>query len=137
MIQQPNWLELLLHGNRCRCAQQVKYVGNTDVFCFGFYFVSPKWTRTKLVIEISPSYRPIDAYCLYRDAMGSSAHILKFSLQSASFSLCMAVKLLFSMFWFAIFIFRVLKCEAVIFNKYHLACMNSTSISSFWCAMYR
>ena len=39
------------------CTQQVKYVGNTDVgvFCFGFYFMSPKWTRTKLVIEISPS----------------------------------------------------------------------------------
>ena len=42
-------------GNRCRCAQQVKYVGNTDVFCFGFYFMSPKWTRTKLVNEISMS----------------------------------------------------------------------------------
>ena len=52
MLQQPNWLELLLHG---RCAQQVKYVGNTDVFCFGFNFMSPKWTRTKFVIEISPS----------------------------------------------------------------------------------
>ena len=32
-----------------------KYVGNTDVFCFVFYFMSPKWTRTKLVIEISLS----------------------------------------------------------------------------------
>ena len=42
-------------GNRCRCAQQVKYVGNTDVFCLGFYFMSPKWTRTKLVIVITPS----------------------------------------------------------------------------------
>ena len=36
-------------------AQQVKYVGNTDIFCFGFYFMSPKWTRTKFVIEISLS----------------------------------------------------------------------------------
>ena len=34
-------------------AQQVKYVGNTDVFCFGFYFMSPKWTKTKIVIEIA------------------------------------------------------------------------------------
>ena len=34
-------------------AQQVKYVGNTDVFCFGFYFLSPKWTRPKFVIDIS------------------------------------------------------------------------------------
>ena len=24
-------------------------------FCFGFYFMSPKWTRTKIVIVISPS----------------------------------------------------------------------------------
>ena len=30
-------------------------VGNTDVFCFGFYFMSPKWTRTKNVIVISLS----------------------------------------------------------------------------------
>ena len=42
-------------GRGCRCAQQVKYAGNTDVFCFGFNFMSPKWTRTKLMIEISPS----------------------------------------------------------------------------------
>ena len=42
-------------GNRSRCTQQVKYDGNTDVFCFGFNFVSPKWTRTKFVIVISPS----------------------------------------------------------------------------------
>ena len=32
LIQQPNWLELVLHGNRIRGAQQVKYVGNTFVF---------------------------------------------------------------------------------------------------------
>ena len=41
--------------NRSRCTQQVKYVGNTDVFSFGFNFMSPKWTRTKLMIEISLS----------------------------------------------------------------------------------
>ena len=29
-------------GIEARCAQQVKYVGNTDVFCFGFYFMSRK-----------------------------------------------------------------------------------------------
>ena len=40
-------------GNRASSAQQVKYVGNTDVFCFGFYFMSPKWTRTKIEIEIT------------------------------------------------------------------------------------
>ena len=47
--------------NRSKCAQQVKYVGNTDVIYFGFYFMSPKWTRTKLVIEISLS---LQAYLL-------------------------------------------------------------------------
>ena len=45
-----------------RCTQQVKYVGNTDVFCFGFYFMSPKWTRTKFVIVISLSLQAF--WCL-------------------------------------------------------------------------
>ena len=46
-------------GIEAGVAQQVMYVGNTDVFCFGFYFMSPKWTRTKLVIVISP---PLQVY---------------------------------------------------------------------------
>ena len=37
-------------------AQQVKYVGNTDVFCFGFIFMSPKWTRTKLIFDVTPPH---------------------------------------------------------------------------------
>ena len=123
-------------GNRKRCTQQVNYVGNTDVFCFGFNFMSPKWTRTKLVIVISPSPQAYEAYSLYRGPMGSSAHILKFSLQSALFSLCMAMRILFSMLWFAIPVFRVLKCAAVNFDKYSSAGMNGMSISNFWCAMY-
>ena len=41
-------------GNRNRGAQQVKYVGNTDVFCFGFIFMGPKWTRTKLIFDVTP-----------------------------------------------------------------------------------
>ena len=45
----PTW------GDRRRDTQQVKYVGNTNVFIFGFNFMSPKWTRTKLMIVISPS----------------------------------------------------------------------------------
>ena len=40
-------------GNGISSTQQVKYVGNTDVFCFGFYFMSPKWTKTKIEIEIT------------------------------------------------------------------------------------
>ena len=31
-------------GSAQASAQEVKYVGNTIVFCFGFYFMSPKWT---------------------------------------------------------------------------------------------
>ena len=68
--------------------------------------------------------------------MGSSAHILKFSLQSALFSLSMTMKILFSMFWFANFVFRVLKYEAVIFDKYRPACVNGMSISKSLRAMY-
>ena len=40
-------------GSRTSSAQQVNYVGNTDVFCFGFYFMSPNWTKTIIVIEIT------------------------------------------------------------------------------------
>ena len=42
-------------GNRSRGAQQVKYVGNTDVFYFGFNFMSPKWTRTKFINDCDNS----------------------------------------------------------------------------------
>ena len=80
------------------------------------------------------SLQAIDAYRL--GATGSSAHILKFSLQSALFSLCMAMRNHFSMFWFALFIFRVLKCEVVIFDKYCSADVNSMSISNFWHATF-
>ena len=41
-------------GNRSRGAQQMKCVGNTDVFLFGFNFMSPKWTRTKLIFVVTP-----------------------------------------------------------------------------------
>ena len=47
-------------GNRSSSAQQMKNVGNTDAFCFGFYFMSMKWTRTKIVIEITLL---LQAYC--------------------------------------------------------------------------
>ena len=40
-------------GNRISSTQQMKCLGNTDVFCFGFYFMSPKWTKTKIIIEIT------------------------------------------------------------------------------------
>ena len=35
-------------GNRTSSSQHVKYCWNTVVFCFGFYFMSPKWSRTKI-----------------------------------------------------------------------------------------
>ena len=41
-------------GNRNKGTQQVKYVGNTDVFCLGINFMSPKWTRTKLIFDVTP-----------------------------------------------------------------------------------
>ena len=41
-------------GNTSRGAQQMKCAGNTDVFCFGFIFMSPKWTRTKLIFDVTP-----------------------------------------------------------------------------------
>ena len=46
------------------------------------------------------------------------------------------MRILFSTFWFANFVFRVLKCEAVIFDKYHSACVNGMSISNSWHATY-
>ena len=52
-------------GNRNSGAQQVKYVGNTDVFVFGFNFMSPKWTRTQLIFVVSLPNRPNEAYRLY------------------------------------------------------------------------
>ena len=42
-------------GNRSRGAQQMKCAGNTDVFCFGFNIMSPKWTRTKLIFVVTLS----------------------------------------------------------------------------------
>ena len=71
-------------------------------------------------------------YCLYKGATGSSVHILKFSFQSALFSFSMAMRILFRTFQFAKSIFRVLKCEAAIFDKYHSAWVNGTSISNSW-----
>ena len=38
-----------------RWGMLVGHVGNTDVFYFGFYFMCPKWTKTKIVIEIALS----------------------------------------------------------------------------------
>ena len=83
-------------GNRNMGAQQVKYVGNTDVFGFGFNFMSPKWTRTKLIFDVPK--RPNEAYHLYRGAPDSSEHILKFLFETAMFSLSMAMRTLFSTF---------------------------------------
>ena len=48
----------------------------------------------------------------------------------------MAMRILFSMFWFAIFVFRVLQSEAVNFDKYRSADVNGMSISNFWHATF-
>ena len=91
---------------------------------------------TGLLMPTSCTEVPIDAYQLYRGATGSSAHILKFSLQLALFLLCIAMRILSSTFWFANFVFGVPKCEAVNFDKYCSACVNGTSISNSWHATY-
>ena len=123
-------------GNRNRGTQQVKYVGNTDVFCFGFIFMSPKWTRTKLTFDVTPPQEANEAYQLYRGGTDSSDHFLKFSFETAVFSLSMAMRILSSTIWFAIFVFRVLKCEPDIFDRCSSACANGTFISNSWRTMY-
>ena len=42
-------------GNRSRGAQQVKYVGNTDVYYFGFKFYESKMHQNLTLIVITPS----------------------------------------------------------------------------------
>ena len=48
----------------------MKYVGNTDGFCFGFYFMSPKWTRTKIAIEIALLLQAYSCLLLVQVAYG-------------------------------------------------------------------
>ena len=74
-----------------------------------FVLVLILWVQTgpelNLLLKYLYPHRPIEAYHLYGGLMGSSAHILRFSLQLSVFSLCMAMRILFSMFWFEILIF--------------------------------
>ena len=42
-------------GSRIRGTEQMKYAGITFVFYFDFYFMSPKGTKTKIIIGITPS----------------------------------------------------------------------------------
>ena len=53
LIQHPIWLELILHGEQNQKHSTGEVCWNTDVFYFDFKFISPKWTRTKIVIEIN------------------------------------------------------------------------------------
>ena len=108
--------------------QQVKYVGNTDVFCFGFYSMSPKWTRTKIVIERTLL---LQAYSCLPLAQAANRFLMKFSLQSALFSLCMAMRILFITFLFAYSAFKLLKCEVVNFRRSHLTHVNGRCLTIF------
>ena len=54
--------------------------------------MSPKWTRTKIVIEITLLLQAILVYCWYRQSTGSCEWALKFSLKLALFSLFMAIE---------------------------------------------
>ena len=53
MNQQPNWLELVLHGeqNQGHSTGEVCW----KYFYFDFCFMSPKWTKTKIEIGITLS----------------------------------------------------------------------------------
>ena len=57
-------------GNRTSSAQQLKYVGNTDVACFGFYFISPKWTETKILVEITLLLQAFSCLALVQTGYG-------------------------------------------------------------------
>ena len=119
-------------GNRIRGTQQAKYLGNTFVFYFCLYFMSPKWTRTNIAIEITLSLIPNCVYCLYRQSTDFSEHILKFSLQLDLFSSHMATRILSSMFLFVFLLLKVLKCEVANFSRSSLAHTNGRQIIILW-----
>ena len=55
--------------------------------------MSPKQTKNKLVIEITPLQMAFFVYGLYRHSMGVGEQVLKFSLKLDLFSLCMAMRI--------------------------------------------
>ena len=57
-------------GNQTSSAQQVKYIGNSDAFCFGFYLTCPKWTQTKIVIEITQLLQAFSCLPFVQEAYG-------------------------------------------------------------------
>ena len=63
-------------GNRTSSTQQLKYVGNTDVVAL-VLFMGPKWTRTKIVIEITPLLHAYSCLPLVQMACG----LLRISLE--------------------------------------------------------
>ena len=135
MIEQPNWLRLVLIGNRTSSTQKVKYVGNTDVFCFGFYFMSPKRTRTRIGIGITlllQAYSCLPLVQVVYGFLGIGPEVL------IAISLVLIVhgnenpSIMFS---FAYSSSRLSKCEVVNFSRSHLAGMNGRCISIFQCIL--
>ena len=61
---------MVLHGDRTSSAQQVKYVANMDIFCYGFNFMSPKWTQSKIVIETALLLQAYSCLTLVQVAYG-------------------------------------------------------------------
>ena len=53
MNQQPNWLELVLHGEQDQQHSTGEVCWKYSCILLWFYFMSPKWTKTKIVIEIT------------------------------------------------------------------------------------
>ena len=114
----------------------MKYVGNTDVSCFGYNFMSPKWTRTELVIVVSPSPQAYISLLLVKRSYWFLCTYPEVLIAIGLILVVHGNENLFSMFWYATFVFRVPKCEVVNFDKYSLAGANGMSISDLWHATY-
>ena len=119
-------------GNRTSSIQQVKYVGNTDVFCIGFYFMSPKWTRTEIVIDITLL---LQTYCCLLLVQVAN----RFLRIGPEVPIAISLVLIehgkenpFHRILVCIYsTFKQLKCEAVNFSRSHLAHANVRHISVF------
>ena len=53
MIQQPNWLGVFLHGEQDQQHSTGEVCWKSRCILLCFYFMSPKWSRTEIVIEIT------------------------------------------------------------------------------------
>ena len=115
----------------------MKYVGNTDVSCLCFYFMSPKWTRTKIVIEITPLLQVYSCLPLVQVGyrfLGIDPKVLN----AISFVLVVhSNENPFHHIHICKFAFKLLTCEAVNFSRSPLACTKGRQITIFWHVLLR